>query len=652
MKIFRIRYILLFFVIINLFSINSFSPKESYNFKERKNAISNPIISDYITIYFFCDSANTEDYQISITPLSKIEEPVPYRFNADFDGWYTSRNYDVKWDFENDVFVESTYLYAKWSNWCTTRWVDYKGGRWGSVETYLSHKYVKSNSWELVDGNSTINVNGGAPVNIHSDFFPSEDIEDAINETKKINKDYASSYGGCGPIAMIGILDYYSRNFGYTSIMEDPYNSNDRIKLATDVFLNVETSEIGMGSKEDNNENQDDDDEENQEEENKKESYTYTSPSDYAKGFNDLATKYNINNEISATSYGIMTGSNKLKKVIDSIDKGIPVTMYNGAIGKGKGCFSAHYVNIFEYQKWIGYDVNGKLVENYFFNTMVNFGYAKNDDYYDYNEHQGNLPRICDAEMLNLLLTGIITYDVKNNNQIIKKSDFLDISNLSSNEIPFSKNVLTNNKFLFNVISYGSEIINNYYVLLPKSNSNNFAYINFNLDFTIKAINIDLSYLTEYENINTELFLEAYYNNQWNLIHTFNLENFSFDPLSPSNYYFSFIEEVSSIRIKASSNESETNSSISFVIGDINFFTNDTIEYHYECDYINYENHSDYYHKSICECGEYVLEEHYLTLININGTVYNCCSYCSYQTSSTGEIIVRPFDKEDEMVSS
>lgn len=62
-------------------------------------------------------------------------------------------------------------------------------------------------------------------------MFPSSDIETAVH-TSGIE----SCYGGCGPIAMIGILDYFSRYRNYTSIMNDPTNSADRTQLAYDVF--------------------------------------------------------------------------------------------------------------------------------------------------------------------------------------------------------------------------------------------------------------------------------------------------------------------------------------------------------------------------------------------------------------------------------
>lgn len=61
-----------------------------------------------------------------------------------------------------------------------------------------------------------------------------------------MNSGIISTYGGCGPLALIGMFDYLSRYRGYENLLPDTTKDNDRIQLATDVFSLTETTEIGL----------------------------------------------------------------------------------------------------------------------------------------------------------------------------------------------------------------------------------------------------------------------------------------------------------------------------------------------------------------------------------------------------------------------
>ena len=72
--------------------------------------------------------------------------------------------------------------------------------------------------------------------------FPREDIEAAI---KIANVSNYTSYGGCGPIASMGILDYFARYLGYDEIIKEPTNSYQRQILAASVLSRTKFSIFG-----------------------------------------------------------------------------------------------------------------------------------------------------------------------------------------------------------------------------------------------------------------------------------------------------------------------------------------------------------------------------------------------------------------------
>ena len=225
---------------------------------------------------------------------------------------------------------------------------------------------------------STIDVNGVAPIEIKGsdiDLFPTSDI-DTTRQTSGIE----SSYGGCGPLAMIGILDYFSRFRGYTSIIEDPTNSTDRVLLAYDVFTNTETIELPDILSSSNNllvEEAELIGKEYLTEETTRSSsgnkQTFTWPSDYVDAFNTLMDEYNLDEQIVAYNHGwglFVSLNDKINRVKQSIDEGLPVTIYCG-LG-GNGSFGNHYVNVYEYQNWQGLDKNGNVVNNVIFKARLN----------------------------------------------------------------------------------------------------------------------------------------------------------------------------------------------------------------------------------------------------------------------------------------
>lgn len=65
--------------------------------------------------------------------------------------------------------------------------------------------------WNKLEDVSISSVSGNNIINMQGAYFPQNDIEEAINQTG-----VTSNYGGCGPIAMMGVLDYFARFLGTT----------------------------------------------------------------------------------------------------------------------------------------------------------------------------------------------------------------------------------------------------------------------------------------------------------------------------------------------------------------------------------------------------------------------------------------------------
>lgn len=140
---------------------------------------------------------------------------------------------------------------------------------------------------------------------------------------------------------------------------------------------------------------------------------TLTLPGNYANAFNSLiSSKYHLNNQITAHSQGwLLTPlSSKINKIKQSIDMGLPVTVYAGLAGKGD--LGNHYVNVYEYQNWTGIDRDGKAINNDVFKVRVNWGWGQAEN------------RYMDATMLSASFSGVIYYTVTDANQLI----FLKIS--------------------------------------------------------------------------------------------------------------------------------------------------------------------------------------------------------------------------------
>ena len=501
------------------------------------------IIDEYTTdslfvVTFDCNGGAFDGdayFQQTVESGSLLLEPDSsklYRYNSKFIGWYTIN--DKRWNFNNDLVNEDTILKAKWE-WDNSIRME----KVGSISQYFLAKYPASSNWNCVTKKQT----PYKPVEVQSANFPESDIQAAIAKSG-----VESSYGGCGPIAMMGIMDYFARYLGYTSIMNDPTNSSDRISLAYQILLNTPTMEwfstYSGGDK-----------------------TTITFPSNYIKGFKTLMENiYHLDEQIVPDETGnIFTSkSTKINKIIQSIDNGIPATVY--VSGGGDGDFGDHYVNVYNYEIWEGLDSYGNTIRQTIFNTRVNWGR-------DYDYHM-------DSDVLSTSFSGVIYYTVKYDNQLIRPSDFAkDFVNGSGQGQYFfyekTADITTANGFKFGTTRLRCGYIEDQYLVLSANREGaGLAYLEMNFDIDIRAINFDIARWSSKEGIIS--YVKLLYkdeNGAWQ-------EQYDFSPTSITtakdyfdNYYMSFPVPTKSIKFEVYciAPTGDTNKG-RIVLGDMNLF--------------------------------------------------------------------------------
>lgn len=331
------------------------------------------------------------------------------------------------------------------------------------VKSFLNQNY-QDYYWIRDEKNSSLtsSVSNYIPVEMNGNSFPREDIEAAI---KIANVSNYTSYGGCGPIASMGILDYFARYLGYDEIIKDPTNSYQRQILAASVLSRTKFSIFGN---EDN---------------------TLVWPWDNSRAFNEFIESCGLKDIINAKDYWTLSGGEKdnyWDKIVTSINNGIPVTLFTGLVS-GSGYFSEHYTNIYGYDTWVGYPNNGgDRITKKFIKARLNFGFT--NEYY------------CDADILNCGQTGIITYDVKySNDYSFYASDFSSkFVNSSGGGQYFFNEVnaevtLTNNIKLDTKRLRTSYIENQYLVLSPNRKNAGVAYLDITFPHSVPCLSFSAS---------------------------------------------------------------------------------------------------------------------------------------------------------------
>ncbi len=509
-------------------------------------------VNDSVCIVTFdCNGGKYEGvmtFQQTISAGSFLSEPDSTRIKrskCEFEGWYTTEN--EEWNFSNDVVNENIELRAKWK-WDSSDIVVHN-----TKKIYLDLKYYNSTWGTLPSIKKSIS---NVPVEVNGPDFPEEDINTAISKSG-----IESSYGGCGPLAMIGVLDYFSRYLGYTSIINDPTNSANRITLAYHVFQNTETHQEWWNS-------------------NSKavseiantfasgdEKDTITTPDAYVKGFNILMEKYyNLDQQISASWIGNLFVSKTMKtnRIIKSIDKGIPATVYVSRGGPGE--LGNHYVNIYGYEKWQGIDRDGQEINQTFFYIKTNLSKTA----------------VCcmDADLLDTFFSGVIYYTVKDSNQLIRPSDFSKdfVNENGQGQYYFydkTADITTANGFKVGTKRLRCGYIEDKYLVLSANRQGaGLAYLEMNFDINVKAFNFDISRWSSKEGVISHIKL--YYkdeNGKWQELHDFSPVSVTTAKDYMDNYYMTFPVATNGIKFEVYSitANSETNKG-RVVLGDMNLF--------------------------------------------------------------------------------
>lgn len=517
------------------------------------------------TVTFDCNGGTyngLETFKQTVTADSLLEKPDStklVRYNSKFVNWKTVSG--DNWNFTKDTVKCDIELRASW-NWDSTLAINDES--WGMPDSYFLDKYYKSSNWSLFFKRSMAQVSGYIPIEMQgydSSFFPKSDILTAI-ETSGVD----SSYGGCGPIAMMGIFDYFSRYKGYTSIINDPTNSDDRIRLAYDVLTNTTTYEMPSlatsakvqmldnislysgGSKN-----------------------TLTLPSDYVVAFNKLMkNNYHLDNQIVAHNQGYIgvSKNSKINKIKQFIDAGLPVTVYAALAGEGK--FANHYVNVYEYQIWEGKDRDGNYIHKTIFVVRLNYGREQSKYVY------------MDADMLEASISGVIYYTVADNNQIIRPSDFSkDFVNDNGQGQYFfyekTADITTANGFVFGTKRLRCGYIENEYVVLSANRSGaGRAFLELNFDLDVKAINMDIALWKDLDAIGAKDSIKMLYKDvkgKWHELREFYTYELSSLREYPSNYYIEFPEITRGIKIEVTVTDPDGDRNQGrVVIGDMNLF--------------------------------------------------------------------------------
>ncbi len=533
------------------------------------------------TVTFECEGGIYDSTYTSFTQIVEagnllIEPNVTLltRDNSTFEKWTTVTG--SAWNFAEDTVEGDLVLYANWI-WDDSVEVNYWKTLTDGIKPYFEEKYYNSTNWIMTYSKSTIDVNGVAPIEIKGsdiDLFPTSDI-DTARQTSGIE----SSYGGCGPLAMIGILDYFSRFRGYTSIIEDPTNSTDRVLLAYDVFTNTETIELPDILSSSNNllvEEAELIGKEYLTEETTRSSsgnkQTFTWPSDYVDAFNTLMGEYNLDEQIVAYNHGwglFVSLNDKINRVKQSINEGLPVTIYCG-LG-GNGSFGNHYVNVYEYQNWQGLDKNGNVVNNVIFKARLNWGMGQTYEAY------------MDSTLLSTLFSGIIYYEVRDDNQVIRPvdfaNDFINESTMQGQYFFYEKEdeITTSNGFTFNTKRLRCSYIENQYLVLSANRANaGLAYLEMEFDVAIKAMNLDISLWSGNEGLGANDYIKLYYKDEngiWQEQMDFDVFTISTMREFQDNLYIEFDSPAYEIKFEVyESTPSGDRNKGRVVIGDMNLF--------------------------------------------------------------------------------
>lgn len=348
-----------------------------------------------------------------------------------------------------------------------------------AVQSYLN-KYNSNYSWSYSQNNSCDlkSIYGSNPINV-DEYQPwfTEAKEEADLPSQK-------EWAGCGVIALTEALIYYSEVLGYTSF--NTYartnmclNSNgidenrdiNRKLLALDALQS--TPSTGWWD-----------------------AGTSVMPSSFLTGAKRVLKDHNLysDDQKYIEVYGDLISrpeslSEKINTVKTAINDGQMIVWWTGT---EFGDFSNHYMNIFGYEDWIGTDANGNTITKTF--IVLNYNHTNRSIQY------------MDSDVMTGLTMGFIFFKCNSSLKNINLSPTQLNLATAYNSTETSKNVSVNNStvpiqysilrgaYITHYDSTNTNPNGHYLALSPNKADAGLAYIEFQLPYDIKRLDIDLSW--------------------------------------------------------------------------------------------------------------------------------------------------------------
>lgn len=489
-----------------------------------------------------------------------------------------------------------------------------------TAEEYLAQKFPdvnSNNSWIQVDSSVVFNISGYNPIEVKSSDFPESEISEFLENNKE---DFDTTYGGCGPIAIMGMIEYFLRAYPMINSIDTTLQSR-RIEIIENVLRNIDTFEI-EGDSVDNNDG-----------------HTFSFPNECCNGFYETLKIYNLENTIAAYNQGIMVSyDEKINKIKQQINKGIPVTMYT--LKAGTGNLGSHYFNVYGYEEYYTVNEEGDDVSYLLFLIKPNLGFNNTKIY-------------ADSSLLNAFFSGIIYYDFIYDDINLYPSDFSSFASTDSENIyprgVTSQNI-TVNDFSFDTTRIRCSYVDNQYLAFS-SNFSNSTYANranLEMDFSdygsILKLELDVSKWSDSEGFNEDSIFKIEYwrenSTSWNtdVKHIIPIDEIPVKDSSKKIIFYFPYDDITKIRIYLSHPPTNINEDKGRII--INSMKlsfdreNAPIHYHiYDDMYIPIDED---YHRSYCVCGDYITQPH-VEYTNEYGDVL--CTICNYMFDEHEHII-------------
>lgn len=341
---------------------------------------------------------------------------------------------------------------------------------------------------------------------------------------------YSYELIGCGPLAMIGVFDYFQRVRDYAPLMTN-YSENGRTsdyqsylddeyrRLASTVILNVDVIPFGSNG-------------------------TATLPGDFVLGANTIIEDHNLSQQISVTSRLYTSQETRVSKIKEHVEAGMPVVWWTGP---NDGFFKNHYVNIYGYETWTALDENGAPVIHTMFLLRLNWGRAQNSTIY------------ADEDALKGI-GGLIFFEESYETVTIYPETFSTLQQqyfYTNQTASFQTNHPYKSPISFQTNRLRTGYINStgitaegdwFLTMSAKRQNAGEAYMEFTFPKKIYGINIDLSLWSSLEGIsssNAAVTLEIRVNGVWTTVHEFLSDsNFSKTRNIPSNHIFIFEDDT------------------------------------------------------------------------------------------------------------